>query len=50
MLKPEEAEMKLYGGIDCVDSQRLGNGKRKRQGNTKNGNRYLAWAFVEAAK
>jgi len=33
----------------CVDSQKLSNGKRKGQGNTKNGNRYLAWAFVEAA-
>ena len=33
----------------CVDSQRLSNGKQKGTGNTKNGNRYLAWAFVEAA-
>ena len=33
----------------CVDSQRLSNGKRKGQGNTKNGNKYLSWAFVEAA-
>ena len=33
----------------CVDSQRLSNGKQKGSGNTKNGNRYLAWAFVEAA-
>lgn len=33
----------------CVDSQRLSNGKRQGQGNTKNGNQYLAWAFVEAA-
>ena len=33
----------------CVDSSRLSNGKRKGEGNTKNGNRYLAWAFVEAA-
>jgi transposase len=33
----------------CVDSRKLSNGKRKGQGNTKNGNRYLAWAFVEAA-
>ena len=28
---------------------KLSNGKRKGQGNTKNGNTYLAWAFVEAA-
>lgn len=33
----------------CVSSQKLSNGKRKGQGNTKNGNKYLAWAFVEAA-
>lgn len=33
----------------CVASQRLSNGKRKGKGNVKNGNRYLAWAFVEAA-
>ncbi|TRZ55180.1 MAG: IS110 family transposase [Rhodocyclaceae bacterium] len=33
----------------CVDSVRTSNGKKKGQGNTKNGNKYLAWAFVEAA-
>lgn len=33
----------------CVDSQRLSNGKKKGTGNVKNGNKYLAWAFVEAA-
>lgn len=33
----------------CVDSKRLSNGKKKGQGNVKNGNKYLAWAFVEAA-
>lgn len=33
----------------CVGSQNLSNGKRKGKGNTKNGNKYLAWAFVEAA-
>ena len=33
----------------CVDSQRLSNGKKKGEANRKNGNRYLAWAFVEAA-
>ena len=33
----------------CVDSARLSNGKKKGQGNVKNGNAYLAWAFVEAA-
>lgn len=33
----------------CVDSQHTSNGKKKGEGNTKNGNKYLAWAFVEAA-
>ena len=33
----------------CVDSARISNGKKKGQGNVKNGNAYLAWAFVEAA-
>lgn len=33
----------------CVDSVRLSNGKKKGEGNAKSGNRYLAWAFVEAA-
>lgn len=33
----------------CVTSQWLTNNKRKGSGNRKNGNRYLAWAYVEAA-
>lgn len=33
----------------CVGSVHLSNGKKKGEGNAKNGNRYLAWAFVEAA-
>ena len=33
----------------CVGSERLSNGKRKGRGNTKSGNKYLAWAYVEAA-
>src|SRR5262249_55683115 len=33
----------------CVKSEKLSNGKRKGSGNTKNGNKYLSWAFVEAA-
>lgn len=33
----------------CVNSKRISNGKKKGEGNVKNGNRYLAWAFVEAA-
>jgi transposase len=33
----------------CVGSQRISNGKQKGRGNTKNGNKYLAWAYIEAA-
>jgi transposase len=33
----------------CVGSRHESNGKKKGEGNTQNGNRYLAWAFVEAA-
>jgi transposase len=33
----------------CVDSRRLSNGKKKGENNGKCGNKYLAWAFVEAA-
>ncbi len=33
----------------CVGSLRESNGKKKGEGNAKNGNQYLAWAFVEAA-
>jgi len=33
----------------CVGSGRWSNGKKKGAGNRKNGNKYLAWAFVEAA-
>jgi transposase len=32
-----------------VSSDRLSNGKSKGHGNRKNGNRYLSWAFTEAA-
>jgi transposase len=32
-----------------VGSERLSNGKRKGKGNTKSGNKYLAWAYLEAA-
>jgi transposase len=34
----------------CVSSNRISNGKKKGEGNPKNGNKYLAWAFVEAAE
>ncbi len=33
----------------CVDSKRLSNDKLKGRGNKRNGNKYLAWAFMEAA-
>jgi transposase len=33
----------------CAPSQRLSDGKNKGKGNRKNGNRYLSWAFTEAA-
>ena len=33
----------------CVKAQKKSNGKNKGTGNKKNGNRYLAWAYVEAA-
>jgi len=33
----------------CVQSVRLSNGKKKGEGNAKNGNHYRGWAFVEAA-
>ena len=33
----------------CVPSRRLSDGKTKGYGNRKNGNRYLSWAFTEAA-
>jgi transposase len=33
----------------CVDSVYSSNGKKKGEGNVRNGNKYLAWAFIEAA-
>lgn len=33
----------------CVKSEKKSNGKKKGQGNRKNGNQYLGWAYVEAA-
>ena len=33
----------------CVTSTKISNNKKKGQGNKKNGNKYLAWAYVEAA-
>jgi transposase len=33
----------------CVKAERLSNSKKKGEGNRKNGNKYLSWAYVEAA-
>jgi transposase len=44
---PEVGDFASY--CRCVGSERLSNGKKKGKGNTKNGNKYLGWAFVEAA-
>lgn len=34
----------------CVGSTKISNGKRKGQGNVKNGNPYLEWAYMEGAQ
>ena len=44
---PRSATLPSYAR--CVDSVRTSNRKKKGEGNVKNGNNYLAWAFVEAA-
>lgn len=33
----------------CVESKRMSNEKKKGQGNRKNGNKFLSWAYLEAA-
>ena len=33
----------------CAGSDRISNGRRKGRGNTKNGNKYPAWTYLEAA-
>lgn len=33
----------------CVKSERISNAKKKGEGNAKSGNRFLSWAFSEAA-
>jgi len=33
----------------CVAAKKISNGKKKGEGNQKNGNKYLCWAFIEAA-
>ncbi len=32
-----------------ISGARYSNGKKKGKANSKNGNKYLAWAFIEAA-
>ena len=44
---PRVGDYASYGR--CVDSTKVSNGKRKGQGNVKNGNPYLSWAYAEAA-
>jgi transposase len=52
----EAGDMSRFAGVGdfasyarCVNATRLSNGKKKASNNAKNGNRYLAWGFVEAA-
>jgi transposase len=52
----EAGEMSRFPGVGnfssycrCVKSVRMSNNKKKGNGNRKNGNKYLAWAFMEAA-
>jgi transposase len=44
---PEVGDYSSY--CRCVRSARSSNGKSKGEGNRKNGNRHLSWAYVEAA-
>lgn len=52
----EAGSMERFGKVGqfssyarCVSSSRWSNNKKKGEGNRKNGNKYLSWAFVEAA-
>lgn len=52
----ESGEMSRFRGAGnfasyarLVDSRHESNGKKKGEGNTKCGNKYLCWAFIEAA-
>jgi len=52
----ETGDIKRFKGVGnyvsycrCVPSVRLSNQKKKGKGNAKNGNKYLSWAFIEAA-
>ena len=52
----ETGELSRFAGVGqyasycrCVNGAKYSNGKKKGSTNTKNGNKYLAWAFIEAA-
>jgi len=52
----EAGSMERFAGVGqfasyarCVSSSRWSNGKKKGEGNRRNGNKYLCWAFIEAA-
>lgn len=52
----ETGNIKRFGKVGqyasycrCVESKRLSNHKKKGENNRKNGNKYLSWAYVEAA-
>ncbi len=44
---PEVGDYSSY--CRCVKSVRFSNGKKKGKGNEKNGNKFLAWAYIETA-
>ena len=55
-IRLESGDLSRFGEVGnyvsycrCVKSERTSNGKKKGEGNVKNGNPYLAWAFIEAA-
>ena len=48
-IKRFKAQGNLASYCRTVDSKRMSNGKKKGDNNSKCGNKYLAWAFVEAA-
>lgn len=52
----ETGDIRRFAGVGnyvsycrCVKSEKLSNGKKKGEGNAKSGNKYLSWAFSEAA-
>jgi len=52
----ETGEIKRFSDVGnyssycrCVESKRISNAKKKGENNSKNGNVYLGWAFIEAS-